>query len=76
MHFVLDMDTHILCDGEKVMLIDFDWGGKVGEVYYPSTRLCPELTDGRDGTDSKITKEDDMRVLQNTLKELKKVAHT
>ncbi|KAI0252130.1 hypothetical protein BJV78DRAFT_1352562 [Lactifluus subvellereus] len=65
-------EPNMLCDGEKVMLIDFDWGGKVGEVYYSSARLCPELTDGRRGTDPKITKDDDRRVLQNTLKELRK----
>ncbi|KAI0248667.1 hypothetical protein BJV78DRAFT_1130931 [Lactifluus subvellereus] len=63
-------EPNILCDGEEVMLIDFDWGGKVGEVYYPFARVCPELTDGRHGTDPMITKDDDRRVLRNTLKEL------
>jgi Ser/Thr protein kinase RdoA (MazF antagonist) len=68
-------EPNILCDGETVMLIDFDWGGKVGEAYYATARLCPELTDGRHSTDPKITKDDDRRVLQNTLKELKRVAY-
>lgn len=44
------------------MLIDFEWGGRVGEAYYPSARLCSELTEGRDSTDPKITKNDDKRV--------------
>ena len=61
----------MLCNGEKVMLVDFDWGGKVGEAYYPIARLSPELTDGRDNTNPKITKDDDWRVLQNTLRALK-----
>jgi RIO1 family len=65
-------EPNILCDREKVVLIDFDWGGNVGEVSYPTARLCPELMDGRHGTDPKITKVDDRRVLENTLKGLKK----
>jgi RIO1 family len=64
-------EPNMLCDGEKVILVDFDWGGKVGEAYYPTARLCPELMDGRHSTDPKITKDDDRRVLENTLKELK-----
>jgi hypothetical protein len=28
-------EPYILCDGEKVMLIVFDWVGVVGEAYYP-----------------------------------------
>jgi hypothetical protein len=49
------------------MLLDFDWGGKVGEARYPQARLCAELIDGRKGTDPGITKGDDERVLDNTL---------
>jgi len=67
-------EPNIMCDGEKekAMLIDFDWGGKVGEAYYPTAWLSPELTNGRhDDTNPKITKEDDIRVLGNTLRGLK-----
>jgi hypothetical protein len=61
-------EPNILCDGETAMLIDFDWGGKVGdsEAYNTTAWLCPELTDGRHGADPKITKNDNRRVLQNT----------
>jgi hypothetical protein len=61
-------EPNVICKGENVMPIGFGWGGKVGVAYYPSAKLCPELTDGRHGTDMKITKDDDRRVLQNTLK--------
>ncbi|KAI9453354.1 hypothetical protein F5148DRAFT_985553, partial [Russula earlei] len=65
-------EPNILCDGENVMLIDFDWGGNVGDAEYPSGRLSTELTFGRaEDANSKITKEDDRRVLRNTLDMLK-----
>ena len=67
-------EPNILCDGDKLKLIDYDWGGVVGEARYPHARLCLELTDGRDGTDSRITKDDDKRVLQNTLDGLRGIA--
>jgi len=63
-------EPNMLCDGEKVMLVDFDWGGKVGEAYYPTARLSPELTNGRHNPNPKITKDDDWRVLGNTLRGL------
>jgi aminoglycoside phosphotransferase len=61
---------NILCDGEKVLLIDFDWGGEIGKTYYPHARLCPELWDGRDSSDPFITKEDDNRILRKTFEGL------
>jgi hypothetical protein len=67
----------VLCDGEKVVLIDFGWGGTVGKARtarYPRALHCSDLRDGRDGTDPRITKKDDERVLQTTLDELKIVA--
>jgi len=64
-------EPNILCVGEKVMLIDFDWGGRVGEACYPAVTLTDELTDGRPNTNPKITKDDDLRVLGNTLRNLK-----
>jgi len=66
-------EPNILCVGEKVMLIDFDWGGRVGEAYYPTALLTYELTDGRFNTNPKITKDDDLRVLANTLGRLENV---
>ena len=39
-------EPNVICEGENVMPIGFDWGGKVGVAYNPSAKLCPELTDG------------------------------
>jgi hypothetical protein len=66
-------EPNILCDGEKMLLIDFDWGGEVGKTCYPHARLCSELWDERDGSDPFITKEDDNRVLGNTFDGLKRM---
>lgn len=52
------------------MLIDFDWGGKAGEAFYPTLNLNDELLQGRTSDDLRITKEDDRRVLRNTLAKL------
>jgi tRNA A-37 threonylcarbamoyl transferase component Bud32 len=60
-------EPNILCDGEKMMLIDFDWGGEVGKACYPHARLCHDLMEGRDCTSPQITKGDGRGVLQNTL---------
>jgi hypothetical protein len=60
-------DANILCKDATVMLVDFDWGGKVGEATYPTLDLIPELLDGRTSNGLKITKEDDVRVLRKTL---------
>lgn len=59
-------DANIMIDDSKVMLIDFDWGGKAGEVSFPTRQLNPELSHGRTADDLKITKEDDKRVLAAT----------
>jgi hypothetical protein len=67
-------EPNILCDGEKLKLIDFDFGGVAGEACYPHARLCRPLRDGRKGTDPKITKDDDKRILQDTLAGLKEKA--
>jgi hypothetical protein len=50
-----------------VKVVDFDWGGKDGEVSYPMPNLNPELTQGRSSGDLRITKADDSRILSNTL---------
>ena len=67
-------EPNILCNGDKVMLIDFDWGGKEGEAIYPFMQLTPELTNGRHDTSLKISKADDLRVLQNTFSMLKRLS--
>jgi serine/threonine protein kinase len=63
-------DANIICKNDSVMLIDFDWGGKEGEVSYPTSNLNAELLKGRVSDDLRITKEDDRRVLKNTLAKL------
>lgn len=59
-----------MCEGERVYLLDFDWGGKEGEAEYPTASLNPELTEGRRSGDLKIRKEDDERILRRTLDKL------
>ena len=63
-------DANILCKEKSVMLLDFDWGGKDGEVFYPTWNLNNELQEGRVSNDLRITKEDDRRVLRKTLAKL------
>ncbi|KAG2005497.1 protein kinase subdomain-containing protein PKL/ccin9 [Coprinopsis cinerea AmutBmut pab1-1] len=60
-------------DRKRVWVVDFDWGGKDGEVSYPTPRLNPMLADGRNCTHWKIRKQDDERVLEATFKELEKM---
>ncbi|KAJ2935505.1 hypothetical protein H1R20_g1589, partial [Candolleomyces eurysporus] len=65
-------DVNILSAGDhQFWLIDFDWGGKDGEVEYPTSNLNLELTIGRTCDDWKIRREDDIRILRNTLDKLK-----
>ncbi|KAF8129803.1 hypothetical protein EV363DRAFT_1417512 [Boletus edulis] len=64
---------NIFCVDDRIMLLDFDWGGKVGEARYPHARLHPQLTTGRDMSNLEITKDDDNRVLRNTLKFLQEI---
>ncbi|KAK2459838.1 hypothetical protein APHAL10511_008159 [Amanita phalloides] len=51
-------DANIFCKEESVMLLDFDWGGKNGEVFYPTANLNNELQEGRVSDDLRITKDD------------------
>jgi len=62
-------DTNIICDDERFFLIDFDWGGKLGEACYPVKfyELNPELVQGRPSSNTLITAEDDDRVLETTM---------
>lgn len=60
-----------------MFLIDFDWGGKEGEVYFPRGKLADGLRgegDQYDRLDQPITKEDDDRVLKMTSEELDRLA--
>lgn len=65
--------ANILCneEGSKFWLIDFDWGGKAGEVEYPSWLLNEELRKGRLSNDLIIHHQDDERVLRATLEQLR-----
>jgi hypothetical protein len=63
-------EPNLICDGDKIMLVDFDWGGEDGKTSYPCGNLNPGLTDGRASTDGEITKDDDIRILGNTLRNL------
>ena len=60
-------EPNLICDGNKIMIVDFDWGGQAGMTSYPCGNLNPELTDGRTSDDGKITIADDIRTLGNTL---------
>ena len=63
----------MLSDDEyNLMLVDFDWGGKGGQVFYPTPNLNDELLVGRASDNLKITKDDDIRVLNLTLKKLRR----
>jgi Ser/Thr protein kinase RdoA (MazF antagonist) len=66
--------ANIFCEGDSMKLIDFDWGGKDGEVFYPTANLNDELRDGRVFNDLRIRKEDDRRVLRNTLAKLREIS--
>ncbi|KAG2010088.1 protein kinase subdomain-containing protein PKL/ccin9 [Coprinopsis cinerea AmutBmut pab1-1] len=60
-------------DKQRVWVVDFDWGGRDGEVYYPTPRLNELLVEGRNFSDWKIRKEDDERILDLTFKRLGQV---
>jgi serine/threonine protein kinase len=62
--------ANILCKDDSVKVIDFDWGGKDGEAFYPMASLNKELLEGRVFNDLRIRQEDDRRVLRNTLAKL------
>jgi len=53
----------------RMLLVDFDWGGKDGKVYFPRGRLAEELRPQNvqdDCLDRPITKNEDDRVLAHT----------
>ncbi|KAH9040445.1 hypothetical protein EDB85DRAFT_1926273 [Lactarius pseudohatsudake] len=60
---------NFIVDGERLLLVDFDWGGKSGEATFPNTRLRPILRS--DQRETLITRERDEEVLGNTIKNIK-----
>lgn len=55
-------------DLQKMQLVDFDWGGKDGEVTFPYNVLTPELGVPDDGfLDRTITKDHDTKCLEKVL---------
>ena len=40
-------DANIIRRGHSMMLVEFDWDGKVGAAYHPTLELSPELLEGR-----------------------------
>ena len=61
------LPPNIMVVKDELMLLDFDWGGKVGEARYPPVPLNPQLEEGRSTFSVDITKEDDDRVLKATM---------
>jgi serine/threonine protein kinase len=57
---------NIMVVKDELMLLDFDWGSKVGEAQYPLVRLNPQL-EGCSMSSVDITKEDDDCVLTGTM---------
>ena len=52
----------------RMLLVDFDWGGKERQVFFPPGDLAPGLRDEYDHLDLPITKQDDNRVLSATFR--------
>jgi hypothetical protein len=61
---------NILCRGLDFWIVDFDWGGRVGNARYPTLNLNPLLTEGRTSNNLLIGPDDDIRVLEVTFKSL------
>jgi serine/threonine protein kinase len=61
---------NIIVDGETLMLIDFDWGGKDADATFPQIRLNPILRDHRWESP---TKKRDSIVLEHTKREMRKI---
>jgi RIO1 family len=57
---------------ERIILVDYDWGGKHGVVSFPSRHLHEDLTEGEGELKSlEITKDHDLRVLKDTIAKLR-----
>jgi serine/threonine protein kinase len=62
---------NFIADGERLLLIDFDWGGKEGEATFPDTRILPVLR--KDRGDMLIKRHHDTNVLAYTKQEIRKI---
>jgi hypothetical protein len=59
---------------ERIILVDYDWGGKHGYVSFPSRHLHEDLTEGEGELERlEITKEHDLRVLKDTIAKLRRL---
>ena len=58
----------------KMLLVDFDWGGKEGDAFFPPGKLSKELQVPDDLLDRPITKEHDNKVLERTFEQLEQLA--
>jgi len=58
---------------EKIMLVDFDWGGESGKVSYPTWMLNEYLIDRMTTKSLRITEENDVRVLTGSLERLQRL---
>ena len=57
-----------------MLLVDFDWGGKVGEAFFPRGELAEELQARNNRLDRPITKKHDDRVLSDMFTQLDQLA--
>lgn len=55
---------NFIVDGERLLSIDFDWGGKEQEAKFPDAELLSVLRNGRD--DIFITRSHDENLLAHT----------
>ena len=62
---------NFVVDGKKLLLIDFDWGGKEGDATFPDIELQRIIRIDRN--DTMITKAHDDRVLAHTKAELQRI---
>lgn len=60
--------ANFICDGGRLLLIDFDWGGRDGEVKFPDVELQLGLRSDRG--EELITKYRDLAVIRDTIKEV------
>ena len=60
---------NFIVDGERLLLVDFDWGDKEGHATFPDIPLLPILREGRGVM--KITQHHDNTVLTDTMREIK-----
>jgi hypothetical protein len=60
---------NFIVEGGRLLLVDFDWGGKEGHATFPDIPLLPILREGRRAM--KITQQHDNNVLADTIRQIK-----